>query len=97
LDKDDLDGAGVPSNIILNCRKIVFNRIFLILDLFGFFVLRTGTAKKYCQMLKIFLIGSPWQNIQDLNNLRNIIRTTRANNKLSKWTLSTKLLMALQE
>ncbi len=35
-DKDDLDDVGVSSNIILNYRKIVFNCIFLISDLFIF-------------------------------------------------------------
>ncbi len=35
-DKDNLDNVGIPSKIILNCPKIVFNRIFSISDLFGF-------------------------------------------------------------
>jgi hypothetical protein len=37
--------------------------------------------QNYRQTLKILLIGSPWQIIQDLNNLQSIIRLTRTNNQ----------------
>ncbi len=106
LGKNNLDGVGVPSNIILNWHKIVsivsfWFWIFLVYSSFGL------ELQNYRQALKILLIGSPWQNFQDLNNLRKIFRIwiicgtlfnqQEPTTKPSKRTLSTKLLMALQE